>query len=97
MTDRFWLRPFGGEPEGRCPKCLVRPTITEYHDTVVAGMCQDKRAVAVAMADDPADIPDETTEHLCRACTSCGFEWCERPATAEDMARVKAGLVIHAE
>ncbi|MFD8650710.1 hypothetical protein [Streptomyces mirabilis] len=95
MSDRFWLRPFGGEPDGRCPKCLVSPVMTEYHDAAVVGMCKEPRDVAVAMTETPKDIPDETTEHLCRGCPVCGFAWSERVATAEDLAKVKAGLTTN--
>jgi hypothetical protein len=92
-----WLIPFTGEPGGRCPKCLTKPVITEHHDTVVVGMCKERRDAIVAMSDSPGDVPDETTEHLCRGCISCGYVWCERVATADDMARVKAGLVTDAD
>lgn len=90
-----WLRPFGGEPEGRCPMCLITPVMTEYHDTVVVGMCQEKRDIALAMTDTPWDVPDETTQHLCRGCPVCGFTWCERVAGPEDLEKAKAGLVIN--
>lgn len=97
MTYQPWLIAFTGEPEGRCPKCLTKPVMTEYHDTVVVGMCKERRDVALAMTETPWDVAEETTEHLCRGCPACGYLWSERVATREDMERVKAGLVIHVE
>lgn len=92
MTETTrWLTPFTGEPEGRCPKCLTKPVMTEYHDTVVVGMCKERRDVVVALADYPEHVPDETTEHLCRGCPACGYTWCERVATPDDLARILAG------
>jgi hypothetical protein len=85
-----WLRPFSGEPEGRCPKCLTQFPVTEWHDTVVAGMCKERRDAIVAMAEYPEHVPDETTDHLCRGCSSCGFTWSEHVASAADLARAKA-------
>ncbi|MFJ4902829.1 hypothetical protein [Streptomyces sp. NPDC088727] len=90
MTFTIWLIPFTGEPVGRCPKCLTKPVMTEYHDSVVVGMCKEKRDIIVAMADDPANVPDETTEHLCRGCPLCGFVWSEYVASPEDLARARA-------
>jgi hypothetical protein len=92
MSDRSWLWAFGGEPDGRCPKCLITPVMTEYHDAVVVGMCKEKRDVALALAEYPEHVPDEATEHLCRGCPVCSFTWSERVATAEDMKRAQ-GLV----
>ncbi|MDQ1041434.1 hypothetical protein QFZ75_007936 [Streptomyces sp. V3I8] len=89
MAHRVWLRVFSGEPEGRCPSCLTSPVLTEYHDTVVMGMCKEKRDIVLALADDVSDVPDETTPHLCRGCPTCGYEWCEGVASAEDLLRVK--------
>ncbi|MCX4799699.1 hypothetical protein OG497_38230 [Streptomyces sp. NBC_01242] len=89
VTSKAWLVPFTGEPQGRCPKCLTKPAMTEYHDTVVVGMCKERRDLAVALAEYPEDISDETTEHLCRGCSLCGFTWCERVATPADLARIK--------
>ncbi|MEU6362252.1 hypothetical protein [Streptomyces albidoflavus] len=85
-----WLAPFGGEPKGRCPKCLSEAVITEYHgDGVVVGMCKETRDDAVQLAADPADVPDELTEHLCRGCDICGYCWSERVAGPDDLARIK--------
>jgi MinD superfamily P-loop ATPase len=88
-----WLVAFTGEPEGRCPKCLTQHPITEYHDTVVAGMCKERRDAIVAMAEYPEYVPDETTEHLCRGCHACGFTWSENVASPADLERVKAAAV----
>jgi len=85
-----WLIPFTGEPAGRCPKCLTTPATTEWHDSVVVGMCKERRDTIAAMADEPETVPDETTEHLCRACPECFYTWSEHVATKEDLARVKA-------
>jgi hypothetical protein len=88
-----WLIPFMGEPEGRCPKCLTQYPMTEHHDAVVVGMCKERRDTIVAMAEDPEDVPDETAEHLCRGCHSCGYVWSERVATKADLMRVRAAVV----
>ena len=88
-----WLVAFNGEPEGRCPKCLAKAPLTEHHDTVVVGMCKERRDAIVAMSDTPWDVPDETTEHLCRGCHTCGFTWSEQVAGPEDLERVKAILL----
>lgn len=85
-----WLIPFTGEPEGRCPKCLTKPVLTDHHDAVVIGMCAERRASIVALSDKPEDIPDEVTEHLCRGCPACGYTWSEHVATPEDLARILA-------
>ncbi|MEU9405645.1 hypothetical protein AB0E08_08060 [Streptomyces sp. NPDC048281] len=85
-----WLITFTGEPEGRCPKCLTTPVMTDYHDTVVVGMCKERRDAIVAMTETYWDVPDETTEHLCRGCPSCGYTWSERVATKADLDRIKA-------
>lgn len=85
-----WLAPFNGEPDGRCPKCLTQFPVTEYHDTVVVGMCKERRDAIVTLAEHPEDVPDETTEHLCRGCSGCGYVWSERVASPQDMARIKA-------
>lgn len=84
-----WLQPFNGDPKPRCPKCLAEAAQTEWHDTVVVGMCKERRDAIVAMSDTPEDIPDEFTEHLCRACF-CGYWWSEHIASPADMARIKA-------
>jgi ribosomal protein S27AE len=88
-----WLAAFSGEPAGRCPKCLTSPVVTEHHDSVVFGMCAERRASILALSETPGDVPDETTEHLCRGCPECGYTWSEHVATADDMARVKAVLI----
>lgn len=88
-----WLIPFSGEPGGRCPKCLTKDPMTEYHTTTVAGMCKERRDALVAMADDPEHVPDETTEHLCRGCPACLYTWSEHVAGPADMDRVKAILL----
>lgn len=95
MSERYWLRTFGGEPDGRCPKCLQKPVMTEYHDTVVVGMCKERRDVVLAMSDYPSGVEDETTEHLCRGCPLCGFTWSERVAGAEDLRRAQAMAVVN--
>ncbi|MGA5598447.1 hypothetical protein ACPCSE_29855 [Streptomyces cellulosae] len=91
MTTGPWLIPFSGEPAGRCPKCLTTPVMTEYHSYVVVGMCKERRDAVLALTDDPASVPDDDTEHLCRGCTECGYTWSERVATRADLERVKAG------
>ncbi len=91
MTTGPWLTPFSGEPAGRCPKCLTTPVMTEYHAYVVVGMCKERRDAIIAMVDTYWDVPDETTEHLCRGCTACGYTWSERVASPDDLARVKEG------
>ena len=92
-----WLIAFTGEPGGRCPKCLTKPVMSEHHNAVVVGMCKELRDAVVALSDSPWDVPDETTEHLCRGCPACGYEWCERVDTQADMERAKAGLAINAD
>jgi hypothetical protein len=89
-TTTRWLLPFTGEPEGRCPKCLTKPVMTEYHDTVVIGMCKERRDTVVLLSDH--DVPEECTEHLCRGCPSCGYLWSEFVAGPEDLDRAKASL-----
>ena len=84
-----WLIAFTGEPEPRCPKCLSQAVMTEWHDTVVVAMCKERRDAIVAMSETPWDVPDETTEHLCRACHACHYVWSERVATPADLARIK--------
>jgi hypothetical protein len=85
-----WLIAFTGDPESRCPKCLTQFPVTEYHDTVVVGMCKERRDAILAMTEHPEGVPDETTEHLCRGCASCGYVWSERVASPADLARIKA-------
>lgn len=85
-----WLIPFSGEPRGRCPKCLTTEPITEHHYGAVIGMCAERRQAILEFADDPATVPDELTEHLCRGCHNCGYAWSEHVAGPEDLARVKA-------
>ncbi|MFE0490178.1 hypothetical protein [Streptomyces griseoaurantiacus] len=86
-----WLIAFTGEPEPRCPKCLSQAVTSDWHDTVVVGMCKERRDAIVAMSETPWDVPDETTEHLCRGCDVCHYVWSERVATPQDLARIKAG------
>jgi hypothetical protein len=83
-----WLIAFNGRPKPRCPKCLAKTVQTEHHDTAVVGMCKERRDAIVAMTETPWDVPDETTEHLCRGCFVCGYTWSERVAGPADMARV---------
>lgn len=92
LTGRHWLSPFSGEPEGRCPVCLSQAVMTEYHDTAVVGMCKERRDVALAMSETPWDIPDECTEHLCRGCTTCGYDWSERVAGPEDLRKARGDV-----
>lgn len=91
-TARFWLAPFSGEPEGRCPMCLSQTVMTEFHDTVVVGMCKERRDGILAMTETPWEIPDECTAHLCRGCESCGYEWSEHVAGPEDLRKARGGI-----
>jgi hypothetical protein len=80
-----WLQPFSGE-EKKCPKCRTEGSKIHffYHPTVVVGECKEIRDSVVALADDAAaEVPDEMTEHLCCACTGCGYSWSERTADAQ--------------
>lgn len=86
-TALVWLFPFSGKPKVRCPKCLAKATHSEHHDTVVVGMCKERRETIVALSETPDDVPDEATEHLCRGCMACGYTWSEHVAGPEDLAR----------
>jgi hypothetical protein len=92
-----WLRPFsstlrlGDDGENAiiettlCPKCRSTDTIVEYHPTVVSGFtCYDLVTGLRITADLAQDDVDTAlgTEHLCRACLSCQYAWCEKTADA---------------
>jgi hypothetical protein len=85
-----WLAPFTGDPEPRCPACLSKAVQTEFHDTVVVGMCKERREGIIAMSDSPWNVPDETTVHLCRGCVTCYYIWSEYPAGPDDLARARS-------
>ncbi|MGW7100360.1 hypothetical protein [Streptomyces sp. NPDC054838] len=74
-----WLRRFSGEAP-QCPKCHSHDLQSFWHSAVVVGECAEPRKAVVMMADDPATVPDEDTEHLCRACMSCLYAWSEETA-----------------
>lgn len=77
-TER-WIQPFQGE-DPNCPKCGSRRLQTEHHPTAVVGFCKEDRDNIVALSDDPSQVEDEMTEHLCRGCNVCGFAWREHVA-----------------
>lgn len=73
-----WIQPFDGDPS--CPKCGSRRLQTEYHTMAVVQFCKEDRDDLVKLAEDPSQIEDELTEHLCRGCNVCGFAWREHVA-----------------
>ncbi|GAA1978864.1 hypothetical protein [Kitasatospora viridis] len=80
-----WIKPFRRTEDNSstCIKCCSGETITHYHPAVVVGECDTEYQHALQLADDPTQISDMLTEHLCRACLRCGYTWCERTADYE--------------
>ncbi|THA72446.1 hypothetical protein E6R60_26295 [Streptomyces sp. A0642] len=85
----LWLRPFSGLPKVYCPKCLSEAVASEHHTTTVVGMCKEARDAVLALTDTPELVPDEMTEHLCRGCFTCHFNWSERVAGPAEMRLLK--------
>jgi hypothetical protein len=77
-----WLAPFSGQ-EKKCPKCNGEKIDIFWHSMAVVGECKEVRDSVAALAEDPASVPDELTEHLCCACLSCTYRWSERTADAQ--------------